>query len=54
MLSEGDEELSWQHLAWNSVLLDMSASLDFIVFRVKREKVGFTECLSAGLTSGVL
>lgn len=54
MLSGGDEELSWQHLAWNSVLHDMRPSLDFIVFRVKREKVGFTEGLSAVLTTGVL
>lgn len=52
MLSGGDAELSWQHLACNSVLHDMS--LNFTVFRVKHEKVGFTEGLSAVLTSRVL
>lgn len=42
ILSGGDEELSWQHLAWNCVLQDTSPSLDFTGFRVKHEKVGFT------------
>lgn len=32
----------------------MSLSLDFTVFRVKHEKVGFTEGLSVVLTSRVL